>query len=137
MIKMCSACGNEKHLFEFRKDKNQKDGVQSRCKVCARAAINAAYETKYGEKTRARNQKRARIVLDNLKECRENSVCACCGEDCAACLDFHHTDPSTKSFSISKAGNRSWEAVLAEIKKCVVVCKNCHSKIHNGVLTLL
>lgn len=50
-------------------------------------------------------------------------------------LDFHHIDPSKKDFGISHKGyTRSWERVKAELDKCVMVCANCHSEIHAGLL---
>lgn len=58
--------------------------------------------------------------------------CPRCGENDPACLDFHHTGDEEKSFSVS---HRSWRnpAVLqAEIAKCVVLCANCHRKLHAG-----
>jgi hypothetical protein len=54
-----------------------------------------------------------------------------CGESDPVCLDFHHRDPSIKSFEIARGVKcRSLEAVQAEIAKCDVVCANCHRKRH-------
>jgi len=48
-------------------------------------------------------------------------------------MHFHHRDPATKEFSISEYGVcRSWERMLAEAKKCVLVCSNCHAEIEEG-----
>lgn len=52
-----------------------------------------------------------------------------------ACLfSFHHLDGSTKSFEIGGAGliNHSWTVILTELKKCVMLCENCHRLRHNG-----
>jgi hypothetical protein len=49
-------------------------------------------------------------------------------------LDFHHVDPLTKSFAISGGGfSRSWAAIENEIKKCILVCANCHREIELGL----
>lgn len=64
------------------------------------------------------------------------------GGKCRACkfkksffaLDFHHVDPSNKSFSISKQRGKPYEALREEAKKCVLVCKNCHAMIHQKTL---
>ena len=49
-------------------------------------------------------------------------------------LDFHHVDPATKSFAISGGGfSRSWSAIEQEIKKCILVCANCHREIEYGL----
>lgn len=72
--------------------------------------------------------------VDSLKE---NKSCCFCKEDCQACLDWHHKRPSNKSFSIGsvKGKNRVSKArVLAEIKKCRLICSNCHRKLHKGII---
>ncbi len=46
-------------------------------------------------------------------------------------LEFHHKNPSEKDFSISRKGHcRSWQRVGEEIKKCDLLCANCHREIH-------
>lgn len=62
--------------------------------------------------------------------------CAICGgsfEDC--CYDFHHLNPSEKEFTISQTntnGARSWLILRDEIKKCALLCANCHRRVHGG-----
>lgn len=41
-------------------------------------------------------------------------------------LEFDHRPGTTKKFNIGAFRNRSWETLLDEIKKCDVVCSNCH-----------
>jgi len=41
-------------------------------------------------------------------------------------MDFHHRDPSTKSFSVSQTRHYSLAVTLAEIEKCDLYCANCH-----------
>ena len=55
------------------------------------------------------------------------------GENHSACLDFHHKDASKKDFSVANIKGMGWgkEKVLLEIQKCMVVCANCHRKIHS------
>jgi hypothetical protein len=49
-------------------------------------------------------------------------------------LEFHHVDASSKSFSISGGGlSRSWLKITQELKKCVLVCANCHREIEMGI----
>ena len=46
-------------------------------------------------------------------------------------LEFHHIDPSKKDFNVSSKGHcRSWERVSEEIKKCILLCANCHRELH-------
>lgn len=64
--------------------------------------------------------------------------CACCGlEDAPQLYDFHHIDPSTKSFGIANASTtRSRQAYADEAKKCIMLCANCHRRIENDLISL-
>lgn len=58
--------------------------------------------------------------------------CKICGEKDARCLDFHHVNSTEKDFTICHAvctGVR-WARIEEEIKKCEVLCANCHRKYH-------
>lgn len=57
--------------------------------------------------------------------------CTVCGYDkCPSAFDFHHIDPDEKDFVISS--KTSWEAIEPELKKCVLLCANCHREVHAG-----
>ncbi len=56
-------------------------------------------------------------------------VCTICGlKDDPVVYDFHHRDPAEKDLAISKA--KTWAAIEMELPKCVLVCANCHRKVH-------
>ncbi len=58
--------------------------------------------------------------------------CRCCGYDkCLASLDFHHRDPREKDFEIG--GATSWESVMSELQKTLLLCSNCHRETHAGL----
>ena len=57
--------------------------------------------------------------------------CADCGEhfeDCPAILEFDHRPDTEKSFNIGRSIKKSWDAIIAEVEKCNVVCANCHRR---------
>ena len=61
--------------------------------------------------------------------------CAICGYDkCKSALEFHHLDPDAKDFTIGNNTNIATEKALNEIKKCILVCANCHREIHSNLL---
>lgn len=64
--------------------------------------------------------------------------CLACGYDRAArSLQFHHLDPSKKDFSPGAHGvPRKWSVLIEELKKCVLLCANCHGEAHEGMITL-
>jgi hypothetical protein len=50
-----------------------------------------------------------------------------CGETDPLVLEFDHL--GDKSFNIAKGiRDHSWQSVLDEIRKCEVVCANCHRR---------
>lgn len=64
--------------------------------------------------------------------------CGICQYDrCYAALDFHHLDPAEKDFGFAARGNsRSWAKIVEEAKKCVMMCSNCHSEYHAGLIEI-
>lgn len=62
--------------------------------------------------------------------------CVRCGYDkCISALEFHHTDPTKKEFTISNDHFKLRE-VIEEIKKCILICSNCHKEYHAGLWEL-
>jgi len=66
--------------------------------------------------------------------------CSVCGYDkCHSSLDFHHRKGVNKKFNLAhikiydifwdKKGRKNRTRILEELKKCDVVCKNCHKKL--------
>lgn len=56
--------------------------------------------------------------------------CVLCGYDkCIAALEFHHIDKSQKERQLSNGNCHSWEEDVQEVKKCALVCSNCHKEI--------
>lgn len=60
--------------------------------------------------------------------------CYLCGKEYPNyTYEFHHIDPSTKSYSLSNPTTRAKSAYPEEAKKCCMVCANCHREIeHSG-----
>jgi 5-methylcytosine-specific restriction endonuclease McrA len=134
--KTCTKCGIEKELSKFRKDKTRIDGYQSWCKLCAREQQKSGYTLKYGESSRLLASNRRLIFSAILEDYKKQHSCVVCGESTTVCLDFHHKVPSEKDFTISHMRNMSLTHLRAEISKCVVLCSNCHRKVHAGILVI-
>lgn len=61
------------------------------------------------------------------------SACVLCGySNCLAALEFHHLDPTQKDFQISEAYSnpKAWALVVEELRKCTLLCANCHREVH-------
>ena len=80
-IKTCSTCKTPKPTTEFSKNKRQKDGLQTKCKCCAKAyardnaeAIKAYAAKRYQENAEAIKAYAARYHQDNAEA--RNAYCA-------------------------------------------------------------
>ena len=47
-----------------------------------------------------------------------------------AVFEFHHINPKEKDIKFIKIKYRKWEYIIEELKKCILVCSNCHRIIH-------
>lgn len=127
-------CGAGDHYVEASQFHKRGKGYQPNCKSCQNALNRERYK-KY------KNTHIAQVKSNNARRnskflAWKSHLCCCiCGEQHTSCLDFHHLDPTTKDFVISGAGSKvGMMRLIEEIQKCVVVCKNCHTKIHDGVI---
>jgi hypothetical protein len=64
--------------------------------------------------------------------------CRICGySQCTAALQFHHLDPTCKSFSLSDDGvARNVARARDEARKCTLLCANCHAEVESGYTSL-
>lgn len=90
---------------------------------CARCNTEAVTE---------RRRRVKEILVDEAGGC-----CAVCGFDAyVGALQFHHRDPSTKAFEVSRQGiTRSLARLRLEAQKCVLLCANCHAMVEAGLLS--
>lgn len=67
------------------------------------------------------------------------SKCAVCGYSrCTSALEFHHLDPKQKEFGpgAARASSASWQKICDELRKCVMLCANCHREFHAGLIQI-
>lgn len=135
-MKECSRCKESKSPDDFHKSSRMKDGLQSSCKSC----MAESYKRSRGNRLDHYKAVQATRNVANtarFQEWKAGQKCQCCGETETCCLDLHHLDPSEKEGTISNiTASWSWERLKLEIDKCIVVCSNCHRKIHAGVIIL-
>lgn len=137
-MKLCNGCNTKKELTEFNKNASKKDGHQANCRECSKTHNKKHYiKNKKSHRAKVLVRKRevqveTRALISEVKQVG----CACCDESDPCCLDFHHKDPNTKEFTIASAQSQGYsvERMRKEIDKCVVVCANCHRKIHHNVI---
>jgi hypothetical protein len=86
----------------------------------------------HSEQVRVRNAEQRRTIRQWYVEYKETLCCQQCGENHPATLVFHHRNQLEKEFSIAEAVHDGWSVarIQQEIKKCDVLCTNCHKRIH-------
>ncbi len=107
ILRKCGRHGMTEHAL-------RSDGHAAyRCLKCRSGAV-----TRYRRKT-----KRRLVVTFGGK-------CTLCGYNkYVGSLDFHHIDPNTKKYGLSRGFSLSYEKLLEEAKKCILLCKNCHQEV--------
>lgn len=130
--KICTKCKLEKPITEFNNNKYKSDGKQSECKECHKLLCTNYYNRNkqhYRDNSR-RKRKKIYDYLNNIK----SVGCYLCNEKDIACLDFHHLD--SKYDQVSHMQTHSMKLINDEIDKCIVLCSNCHRKLHFHKLTI-
>ena len=114
-LRSCSKCELEKDSSEFYSD------YRSKCKSCARE--DAVIRGRNKEVRRRRHLSRYKM----------NCGCYKCGfNESPHALDLHHIDPETKSKTVSAMLTHNLKDLINEVRKCVVICANCHRRLHAG-----
>ena len=106
----CKNCGK---TFEYKRSKGHRKNF---CSTCEQAK---------------RREKMKQACVDY-----KGGACKVCGYNrCISALSFHHLNPSEKDFNISaNNGCKSWDKMKKELDKCVLLCSNCHSEVHYGLI---
>lgn len=124
-MKTCYKCKETKQLEEFSNNRAKSDGRNNQCKIC---------HAKYRHEHYIKNHKKARQQIEKRKlEYREwvrsfkEKPCTDCGQSYPYyVMDFDHLPEFKKSFHMAHAWMKAKQTVLDEVKKCEVVCSNCH-----------
>lgn len=68
---------------------------------------------------------------------RYGSACGRCGyNECFSALEFHHPNPEEKHPEYTPCELiriRDLEKIYPELDKCVLLCANCHRKVHKDL----
>lgn len=158
-VKICTRCGEEKEVTEFYPDNRKEGRVHPICKKCW-SERQKAYRSKrkeeisekgkrYYEANKERiNQRTRKWRQDNHEELMERqrirrqdastllaqlkTPCVKCGESRNWVIQFHHIDPSVKSFelSVDTVSHKKVEIAKVEASKCACLCANCHTEFH-------
>lgn len=131
--KKCPKCNRVLSIAEFNRAKSRADGVQSRCRSCQNSGDRSYYLRNKGGASKRRDAYRASLRAWFLAV-RSGHKCRQCGETDAVCLDFHHPDKNkTDNVATLVANCCSKAVILSEMAKCIVLCANCHRRVHADI----
>lgn len=126
-MKTCNKCKQVKPIDDFPLNKTHKDGHGNSCLICQREYTKNHYFNNKFQYLK-RNKRRVNEIRDFILLLRKENPCEICGEARWWVLDFHHKDGKTDD--IARLIPKGFKAVKDELKKCIIVCANCHRDIH-------
>jgi cytochrome c553 len=131
IINICKKCKNQKPLSRFISNRNFKNI----CKICHGKKIKS-WRNENPEIEKSIRKKYFKRSAEYIKSFKENKSCSFCMIPYPPhVLDFHHIEE--KISSISKLYGKKQEKVDAEIKKCILLCANCHrNETHDNEHTI-
>lgn len=114
-MKVCKTCLVEKPLEDFHSNGASYTGRKKYKPSCRRC-----------ENT-SRRERFINIIRKHYGELK----CSNCGYDKSiVALDCHHLNPQEKDKPIARMKSYSEQKIIEELKKCVLLCANCHREIH-------
>lgn len=127
--KYCSKCGLTKPIAAFSSKGGRK---QASCKACHAAYAKGHYAENKDRYVLSAKSSRPQLRDRNrawIHEHKSGRPCSDCQQMFPAiCMDFDHLDGATKVASIARLvmNFSSIEKLEEEIRKCELVCANCH-----------
>jgi len=108
------------------------NNLHRRLELNIRKQYHKEYYQKNKEKINKKNKKYAKDYCQWFNNYKKTLKCENCPENRWWVLDFHHRDSDKKKYIISDmiTNHMNKNKVLKEIKKCIVLCANCHRDLH-------
>ena len=140
----CTECNtlkplDKKNFYEVRGRLTKFDSI---CRDC-RNKYHTEHRKKEYDSDKRKLKRKATSKIERKKHQLAKIDCIVYkGSKCAKCsimydgtngmiFDFHHIDPSTKSYEILKKGKKDLDSQKEELDKCHLLCTNCHRKEHS------
>jgi hypothetical protein len=126
-LKTCPSCTQQKQLTDFYKN-------SGKCKLCQHAynknhnVKNKVKYSKYSKKANKKANDRGQQFIN-----RHKSLVGClkCSDKRYWLIDYHHLDPKEKDKPVPYYKNRTLDILKIEIRKCITLCRNCHTDFHH------
>ena len=131
VTKVCRMCREEKDISLFHPNKSCRLGVTGTCAICSHIRVAQWYKN---------NRDRRQKVANTKNQIKKQKAVDHFGNKCHDCgkaypqyvFQFHHLDSKEKDMNPSAALSGSEETMWKELKKCIMLCANCHIERHFG-----
>jgi hypothetical protein len=129
--KICGGCKMELPITDFGIKKCNRGGHDALCKDCAFDREHKKMEDSNTRSTRA-------IARKYVETYKKSHPCIVCGETRIVALHFHHRDPGSKRFTISRGALKGFpvEVLQEEMDKCDMLCATHHAIRHEDEMLL-
>lgn len=136
--------------FELKRPSDSTEESNKLClhckKECSKMYCSTKCKSLFGYyKNKDKRDEQAKIMSKTKRESFKLQALKYGGNCCKSCgynknysaLVFHHMDPSEKDFSFGGIkSNTLKEEHKKELDKCILLCHNCHMKVHNSIREL-
>ena len=112
---ICKVCKVEKEESDFPVASVTKTGRAGECRKCKSVRI-----------------KKLRTERESMLLSLFDGKCSMCGlkDEHPSFFDFHHINMGTKIREVKQILCGSLTTLMEEVKKCVMLCPNCHRRTH-------
>ena len=125
---------NKVKSWEFKKEKIAQKPILDQKELESRKILAKQQWSKckkeHKKKRKIRGIERKELLI---KEC--GGKCIICGySKCSRAMTFHHIDSKNKKFTLDtrNLSQKTWEDIIEEVKKCQLLCFNCHMELHHN-----
>jgi hypothetical protein len=122
-------------------------GIMRTCSLCCLEKDESLFLKRYSGKRRGQCSSWCKLCFSDRQMVRANAAkiraikelgnkCSTCNNSYhPAVYEFHHKDPFGKLCDWTTLRSRSFERIMLELRKCRLVCANCHRIEHVNQLT--
>ena len=134
----CSECETPLYRRPSQLKKRKHHFCSSRCQSQFASKYLSGKNNKLWKGGDERNRDKYRQLVNGRKlENKKRAVllfggkCECGYDKCIDALEFHHINPKEKDVDVSKLLGKMWgNQIETELKKCKLLCSNCHKEYH-------
>ncbi len=127
----CYKCNVNKSHTDFHWRSKANNRLQSMCKTCKKDLDQTRYYDPVSNRKKQAHESRALARINAMVAKFSiflNKSCVDCGENDIRCLVPDHQYDKLENVSKLVSDRKAPELIIEELKKCEIVCANCHAK---------